>query len=102
MGIRLRRAKDNRAYYDPNIGRANYDMDQRVSSPAGQTSEPRRSWLVTNLGLRAMGLGPNSAPAFLKRSCRQRSGRHVWRKWRRDLILISPRIPRKVSSIPRS
>ena len=33
MGIRLRRAKENRAYYDPNIGRANYDMDQRVTRP---------------------------------------------------------------------
>jgi hypothetical protein len=26
----------------------------------------------------------------------------LWRKWRRDLILISPRVPRKVSSMPRS
>jgi hypothetical protein len=35
MGSRLRHAKKNRAYYDPNIGGANYDMDQRASVTAG-------------------------------------------------------------------
>jgi hypothetical protein len=34
-GSKLRHAKKNRAYYDPNTGWSNYDMDQRVSVTAG-------------------------------------------------------------------
>jgi hypothetical protein len=44
-----------------------------------------------------------SAPqSIITRAFPNRTSRALWRKWRRDLILISPRVPRKVSSMPRS
>jgi hypothetical protein len=40
--------------------------------------------------------------SIIMRAWPSRTSKALWQKWRRDLILISPRVPRKVSSIPRS
>ncbi len=84
MGSRLRHAKKNREYYDPNTGGANYDMDQRVGWPADPASEPRRS-AGQELMLADNGPCAQRCSALSKAWLMQaRSGRHAGRRSKGD------------------